>query len=74
MKKVKRFDCVQMKNRLQAAFLRDHRGLTPAELHERLQQELATSDSPAARFWRRIGGAGPVSKVAESRATYGKRK
>lgn len=74
MRKAKRFDCVEMKNKLQAAFLREHRDLTPGQLRATLHQELAASDAPAAKFWQRIVAMQPVSKVAESQATYGKKR
>jgi hypothetical protein len=74
IRKRRRFDCVAMKNKLQAEFLREHRGLTPAQSRAHLRRQLATSDAPAARFWRRITATQPVSKVAESQAPYGKKR
>ena len=66
----KRFDCVRMKNEIQAHLLQEQRGLTEAEIQTRAEQGLATSDSPAARFWREMTATHPVSKVAETPAQY----
>jgi hypothetical protein len=74
MKKSKRFDCVRLKNEIQAQLLREQRGLTESEIQARTEQELATSDSPAARFWRGLTATHPVSKVAESPSSYRARR
>jgi hypothetical protein len=66
----KRFDCVKMKNDIQAAMLREYRGLSDAEIQARIEQDLATSDAPAARLWRELTGRHAVSKVAEAPARY----
>jgi hypothetical protein len=66
----KRFDCVRMKNEIQTQLLQEQRGLTDAEIQMRAEQELARSDSPAARFWRGLTGTHPVSKVAETPSKY----
>ena len=75
MKKTKRFDCVQMKNEIQAKLLRNNRGMTDDEVQRALEAELATSNTPAARFWRRITSTPAASKVAEAPGKYsGKRR
>lgn len=71
MKKTKRFDCVQMKNEIQVKMLRQYRGMSDGEVQRAMEQELATSDSPVARFWRRITAAGKSQKFAETPAKYG---
>jgi len=68
--KTKRFDCVKMKNDIQAAMLREYRGLSDAEIQARIEQDLATSDAPAARMWRELTGRQAISKVAETPAKY----
>ena len=54
MKASKRFDCVQMKNDIQAQLLKEYAGLTDAEQMDSMRKELSASDAPAAKFWRRI--------------------
>lgn len=70
MKRAKDFDCVQMKNEIQARLLQEYHGLTDAEIQARIEQELATSSAPAAQFWRRIAGTPALPKVAEAPAKY----
>ena len=74
MKKAKRFDCVRMKNDIQAGMLRKYRGMTDAEIQADLEHELATSNSPAAQFWRRISSKNEPAKVAEPRGSYATRR
>ena len=54
MKKTKKFDCVRLKDKIQARLTRQWRGLTDEEIRERIRQELATSDSPIAQLWRKL--------------------
>jgi len=54
MKKTKKFDCVRLKDEIQARLTRQWRGLTDKEIRERIQQELATSKSPIAQLWRKL--------------------
>jgi hypothetical protein len=54
MKKAKEFDCVRMKDEIQARLTRQWRGLTDAEIRERIQRKLATSKSPIAQLWRKL--------------------
>jgi hypothetical protein len=68
--KTKRFDCVKMKNDIQAAMLREYRGLSDAEIRARIERDLATSDSPAGRLWRDLTRRQAIGKVAETPAKY----
>ena len=54
MKKIKTFDCVEMKDRIQAQLANEYRGLTDEEKRRRIADELATSDDPVARKWRAV--------------------
>jgi hypothetical protein len=55
MKKAKAFDCVRMKDEIQAKLLREWRGLTDEEIQRRSARKLATSQSPIAKLWRELG-------------------
>ena len=70
MKKAKHFDCVKMKNDIQARMLRKYRGMTDAEIQADMEHDLATSNSPVAQFWRRITGKTEPVQVAEAPAKY----
>lgn len=48
----KPFDCVELKNRIQAELLREYQGLTPEEERRKRHQKLASGDSSAARMWQ----------------------
>lgn len=52
MKTAKRFDCVALKDRLQAEQAREWRGLTDEQIRRRIRRRLARSKSPVARLWR----------------------
>jgi hypothetical protein len=54
MKKAKEFDCVRMKDEIQARLARQWRGLTDEEIRERIRRKLATSKSPIAQLWRKL--------------------
>jgi hypothetical protein len=54
MKADKEFDCVQMKNAIQAKVLEEKRRLGEAEVIRRHRQWLETSDDPLARWWRSL--------------------
>jgi len=54
MKKTKEFDCVRMKDEIQARLTRQWRGLTDEEIRERIRRKLATSQSPIAKLWRKL--------------------
>ena len=50
----KKFDCVEMKDRIQAEMLREYEGLSDEEVRERIQLKLETSDSVVAKKWRKM--------------------
>lgn len=56
MKKVKEFDCVRVKDEIQARLTRQWRGLTDKQIRRRIQDQLATSQSPMAKLWRSAEG------------------
>lgn len=55
MAKKKAYDCVEMKNAIQAKQREEYAGLTDDEVRARIEQKLATSDDPVARKWRAAG-------------------
>lgn len=57
MKTAKAFDCVKMKDRIQAKLRKEYRGLTDEQIRDRSRRKLATSDSPIARLWRSLNDA-----------------
>ena len=54
MREEKRFDCVEMKNVIQAKLREKHAGLADDEIARRRRQWLETSDEPLARWWRSL--------------------
>ena len=54
MPKGKAFDCVEMKNSIQARLLEAYDGLTDEEVRQRIHDQLTTSDDIVARKWRRL--------------------
>lgn len=56
MTKAKKFDCVKMKNDIQARLAEEYRGLTDEQIQERIHHKLATSNSPVAQLWRKASG------------------
>lgn len=70
MKKAKRFDCVQMKNDVQAGLLRKYRGMTDDERLAAMERELAASHSPVSQLWRDLAAKTPVAKAAEAPGKY----
>jgi hypothetical protein len=54
MTKAKTFDCVRMKDEIQARLLREWRGLTDEEIQRRSARKLATSQNPIAKLWREL--------------------
>lgn len=48
----KEFDCVWMKNEIQARLREQWEGLTEAQIRAKVQNHLATSDSELAKWWR----------------------
>ena len=54
MMKNKTFDCVKMKNEIQAKLRQEYDALTPEEIRKRRREKLETSDDLIARKWRRL--------------------
>lgn len=52
MKKTKSFDCVEMKNAIQAQLRKEHEGLSDEEIERRRRAWLETSDDRLAKWWR----------------------
>jgi hypothetical protein len=50
----KAFDCVEMKNRLQAEMREQEQRLGPEEIRRRRQHWLATGEDGLARWWRSL--------------------
>lgn len=50
----KQFDCVEMKNQIQAQMQKEYEGLTDEEVRRRIRHRLETSDSIVAQKWRRM--------------------
>jgi hypothetical protein len=53
MKEEKPFDCILLKDKVQAQLRREFAGLSDEEERARIQHELATSHGVVARKWRR---------------------
>ena len=53
-RKAKRFDCVEMKNAIQAKLLEEQERLGEEEARRRHQQWVHTSSDPLAIWWRRL--------------------
>ena len=53
MKKNKPFDCVEMKRAIQQKHAREYAGMTNDEIAQHIQRKLATSDNPAAQWFRK---------------------
>lgn len=52
MSNEKDFNCVEMKNRIQAEIMRVNDGLSDEESRQKRLEKLASEDSPAARIWQ----------------------
>ena len=52
MKKLKSFDCVEMKNSVQAQLRKEHEGMSDEEIERRRRAWLETSDDRLAKWWR----------------------
>ena len=63
MKAKKTFDCVEMKNAIQARLRKEREGLTDEEVRQRIAEFLATSDDVVARKWRRIAARPEASQI-----------
>jgi hypothetical protein len=54
MKATKTFDCVALKDSIQARLREQRTGLTESDVRARVQKTLAESESPVARLWRKL--------------------
>ena len=50
----KSFDCVEMKNRIQAELQEEWKGLSDDEIRAEIANTLSRSSSPVAELWRQI--------------------
>ena len=58
MRTAKTFDCVQMKDEIQARLAKRRRGMTDAEIRSEIRANLAASENPIAKLWRAIDRPG----------------
>jgi len=69
MGKKKTFDCVKMKDQIQARLRKERAGMTDEQAGADIRRKLATSDSPAARLWRKVStGAAEPEREPEATA------
>ena len=54
MKTAKAFDCVALKNTIQAQILTEREGMSEADVRALVQRKLETSNTPVGRLWRTI--------------------
>ena len=52
MKDEQEIKCVEMKNSIQAALMREYDGLNSEEVRRKRHEKLASGNSPAARMWQ----------------------
>jgi hypothetical protein len=57
VKRTKAFDCVEMKNCIQAEMLAEEKQVGEEEMARRREAWLKSSDDPLAVWWRNIGSA-----------------
>ena len=55
MSKDKPFDCIAMKDEIQARLAKEWEGLTDDQIRDRIRHNLETSDDMLARWWRKMG-------------------
>ena len=54
MRATKTFDCVEMKDEIQAKLRREREGMTDEEIRDHIRRKLESSSSPVARLWRKV--------------------
>ncbi len=54
MKNEKKFDCVQMKNDIQARLWKEYEGMSVEEIRKNIHEKLYASNSPVGEIWRRM--------------------
>ena len=68
MSTAKRFDCVEMKNAIQARLVARRRGMSPSEFVADVEMSLMKSKDPIGQYWRR---ACPKKLSAQDHALVG---
>ena len=68
--KTKTFDCIAIKDRIQAELLEEQARVGDTEMQRRHREWLQTSDAPLARWWRsleatRTGASEPTRTTSE---------
>lgn len=66
MKKNKTFDCVEMKNAIQAKLHEEYAGLTPQQVRDKRREKLAASANIIARKWRSVRKRSPESSALKT--------
>jgi predicted metalloprotease len=54
MKAAKAFDCVEMKDAIQAKLRKEREGMTDEQVRLLIRRRLETSNTPIARLWRTL--------------------
>ena len=54
----KNFDCIEMKNAIQARIIARRKGMKPSEILADIEQTLIRSQEPIAGLWRRLSAEG----------------
>ncbi len=70
MKSSKTIHCIQLKDEIQQALLREYEGMTDEQRACAMEQKMASSDSPVAKLWYELASSKPVLQVAEPRMAY----
>ena len=60
-KRLKSFDCVEMKNAIQARLRDEQTGLSETEVQARARHKLESLDTPLGKLWRSLEGAPAVA-------------
>ncbi|HPG69896.1 MAG TPA: hypothetical protein PLO37_23850 [Candidatus Hydrogenedentes bacterium] len=56
MKATETFDCIELKDRVQAELAEEYKGLAEDEKERQRIEKFRASNHPAARLWRRLTG------------------
>jgi len=72
MKLNKAFDCLKLKDGIQAQLMQARAGMTDKERVAVIDENVAKADSPVARLWRIASSSELIARVAEGSAVYGK--
>ena len=52
--KTKAFDCIELKRSIQERHMEEYKNLSDREIGDRIQEKLAKSDSPVAKWFQRV--------------------